>query len=464
MNFTALLGITICSFFIISCSQVNPPSPPFDLNQEMDFLFQHKDNIPTETTGLQLVIIKNGNIIYENAKGSARITGKNKTPLTNEHKVRVASISKFVLTMAFMTLVEEEKVDLDADISNYINFELRNPHFPNRIITPRQVLSHTSSIRDASYYYMGPNEDFQDFFIIGTNPRSAEHFEQGKHYASAPDHGPEDYFTYSNLNFGIISAIVENVSGQRMDQFVKEKIFTPLNLQSSFNVCDLYENSFSKLATIYRKGNGGETWNPEGPWIGQVDDNSISCFYEGEKYQRGQTPDFTALNNYRIGKNPTLFSPQGGLRASAKDLAVIMKVLLNDGKYGSKQIISKSSIDQMMSVTWQYDDLKNNGHTGGEALLGDPKAAGMMTRYGLSTHIINLKDWGLSEHSRILFGHLGSAYGLQGQFWFDPITKDGFVALITGLGDDPDIPDNTIPLFAIEETVLRLGLKGMDNY
>ena len=86
----------------------------------------------------------------------------------------------------------------------------------------------------------------------------------------------------------------------------------------------------------------------------------------------------------------------------------------------------------------------------------------MMTAYGLSTHIVDLKDWGLSEHSRIFYGHLGSAYGLQGQFWFDPVAKNGIVAFITGVGDDPAKARSTIPLSAIGEVVLRLGLRGLD--
>ncbi|MBL4601374.1 MAG: hypothetical protein JKY84_01380 [Emcibacteraceae bacterium] len=140
-----------------------------------------------------------------------------------------------------------------------------------------------------------------------------------------------------------------------------------------------------------------------------------------------------------------------------------MIAILNDGKNGSSTIISKTSIAEMIKPVWQYNDKLKNGHTGGEADLNDPKSSGMMTTYGLSTHIIDLKDWRLTKESSKLYGHLGSAYGLQGQFWFDPITKDGFVALITGLGDNPDKAEKTIPLLAIEEVVLRLGLKAMEQ-
>ncbi|MBL4601569.1 MAG: beta-lactamase family protein [Emcibacteraceae bacterium] len=433
------------------------------LKQQMHALVNNQQKTLTEISGLQMVVIKNGEIIFEHAEGLARRKIGAEVPLTSDHKVRIASISKYVLTVAFMSLVEEGKVDLDEDISEYLGFKLRNPHFPDRKITARHVLSHTSSIRDASSYFMTIEGDFRDFFRPGTTDTSAEYYENGKHFSSGNNQGPGDYFTYSNLNFGIISGIIENVSGQRMDLFVKEKIAVPLGLNISFNACDLYQNNFSALATLYRRGDGGETWDTEGPWLEQVDGDPVGCFYGSPKYKRGETPDKSILDTYRIGHNPTLFSPQGGLRASAKDLAKIMLAILNDGKNSPTTIISKTSIAEMIKPVWRYDDKLKNGHTGGEGDLNDPKANGMMTTYGLSTHIIDLKNWGLTNESKKLYGHLGSAYGLQGQFWFDPITKDGFVALITGLGDNPDKAEKTIPLLAIEEAVLRLGLNAMEQ-
>lgn len=457
---------TLLMILISSCGEQSsnePAQPDFDLKQALYQLAYNEEKKPTEISGLQMVLIKNGNVAFEHAEGIARRGSGANIILTTDHKVRVASISKLVLTIAFMTLVEDGKVDLNADISDYLGFNLRNPNFPDRPITSQYILSHTSSIRDGAYYFMGLSEDFKDFFIPGTtSERSNEHYDSGNHFASGENQGPGDYFTYSNLNFGILSGIIENVSGKRMDLFVKETLFDPMGLNSSFSVCTLYENDFSTVATLYRRGDGGVTWDSNGPWIEQVDGDPIRCYYESESYERGTTPDLSPLNQYQPGKNPTLFSPQGGLRASSRDLAAIMLMLLNGGKHGDAQIISQSSIEEMMKTVWQYDPITQNGHTGGESAPDDPEAMGMMTAYGLSTHIIDLKDWGLSEESRILYGHLGSAYGLQGQFWFDPVTKDGIVTFITGVGDDPGKAPATIPLYAIEEALLRLGLKGLE--
>ena len=456
-----IIGLTACTAKEHDKSSQNSNH---DLKQVLYNLTNNIEKTPTEISGLQMILIKNGDIIFEHAEGLARRTSSAEIPLTTDHKVRIASISKFVLTLAFMTLVEEEKVELDGDISSYLGFTLRNPNFPDRKITARQLLSHTSSIRDGSYYFLGLDQNYKDFFHPGNGQRSAEHFENGAHFASAENQGPGDYFTYSNLNFGILSGIIEMISGERMDIFVKNRLLAPLGIDATFNVCTLYEDNFSKLATLYRRGDGGETWNPDGPWIEQVDGDPIGCYYESEKFSRDVKPDLSPLKLYDLGKNPTLFSPQGGLRASSRDLAVIMQMLLNRGTHNGIQIISESSIREMMKPVWTYDTNLKNGHTGGESALGDPKAAGMMTTYGLSTHVIDLQDWGLSKTSKKLYGHLGSAYGLQGQFWFNPDTKDGIITFITGVGDNPSNATASIPLYAIEETLLRHGLQGINEH
>ncbi|MDG1709047.1 MAG: serine hydrolase, partial [Emcibacteraceae bacterium] len=436
----------------------------FDLKSKLNALVNNPETSPTEISGLQMILIKDGEVSFEHAVGIAHRDIDNNVKLTNDHKVRIASISKFILTMAFMSLVDEGKVSLDDDVSDYLGFKLRNPNFPNRIITTRQVLSHTSSIRDGAYYFMGLDGKFKDFFIAeGNDTKSAAHYDNGNHFAHFQNQGPGDYFTYSNLNFGILSGIAENLSGQRMDIFVKESLFDKLGLTSSFNTCTLYENNYASLATLYRRGDGGTTWNSDGPWLEQVDGDPIGCYYESDRFSRNQIPDLTPLDHYTIGKNPTLFSPQGGLRASSRDLAIIMQLLMNGGIHKGEQIMAKSSIDEMMKTVWQYDPTLSNGHTGGESELGDSASDGMMTAYGLSTHIVDLKNWNLSDKSHIFYGHLGSAYGLQGQFWFDPLTNDGIITFITGVGDDPSKAKATIPLYAIEESLLRLSLKGLDS-
>ncbi|GHE98543.1 serine hydrolase domain-containing protein [Thalassotalea profundi] len=435
-----------------ACSAIDNKVDDYQIVKQQMFDLVNIDKAPTEISGLQLVLVKNGNIVFEHAEGFASITSSgDKQPLSIDHKVRIASISKFVLTMSLMTLVDDGLIDLDEDISQYLGFTLRNPNFPNRKITIKHVLAHVSSIRDNGQYFLPYGKNYQVFF---------EHTNHNGHFADKENQGPGEYFTYANLNFGLIAGVIENVSGLRMDVFAKQALFEPLNLEVSFNACDLFQDEYTQLATLFRRGKGGDYWDKNGPWIPQVDGNEIMCFYGGEKYKRSQRPNLSHLSNYELGSNPTLFSPQGGLRASAKDLAKLMQLFINKN---NNQVVSKEVLSLMLDPVWQYDNSQKNGHTGGESPLDDLSTMGMKTAYGLSTHIIDLQKWGLSNEEHLFYGHLGSAYGLLGQFWFDPLTGDGFIALITGVGDDPAKPESKIPLDAIEEKVLKMSLKALKH-
>ena len=79
--------------------------------------------------------------------------------VTADDPVRVASISKLVVSVGVMKLVEQGKLDLDRDASGYLGWELRNPAFASRPITLRQLLSHTSSVRDHHDEYAIPLGD-----------------------------------------------------------------------------------------------------------------------------------------------------------------------------------------------------------------------------------------------------------------------------------------------------------------
>src|SRR5690242_14123245 len=67
--------------------------------------------------------------------------------VTPDDPVRVASVSKLVATIGVMKLVEAGKLDLDSDVSRWLGWALRNPAFPDRPVTLREILSHTSSVR-----------------------------------------------------------------------------------------------------------------------------------------------------------------------------------------------------------------------------------------------------------------------------------------------------------------------------
>lgn len=400
-------------------------------------------------SGLQLLVIRGGDVAYEYAHGFARLTEKGKLPLGPEHRMRIASISKLVAAVGLMRLVEAAKVDLDKDVSEYLGFDLRNPNFPTEPITLRMILSHTSSIRDGSAYWMEAGERFEDFFLAGR-----PHYDGGAHFASGEGRGPGRFFTYSNLNFGIVAAVIERVSGQRFDRYMRSAVLEPLGLPSSYNVCDLSATQPEKVATLFRKRDENEVWQPQGDWVPQLDHERFSCHYGREPVARGEDPG-EVLPGYVPGSNPTLFSPQGGLRASARDLAVIGRMLMAGGTLDGQQILTQKSVEEMFTPQWHFDANQVNGNTE----EGTEDGRRLFAAYGLSVHVMDLEEWALSSEARVFYGHLGSAYGLMGQFWLDPERGDALISLISGAGDDPDAHPGVSPMYRPSDEIMRWWLR-----
>lgn len=398
-------------------------------------------------SGLQVSLMKAGKPSDGFVFGFALTTETGEHKLRRDHKIRIASISKLVAAIAVMQLVETGKIGLDDDVSDILGWQLRNPNFPSSIITPRQLLSHTSSIRDGSAYWLPAGENFRDFFTAGKPA-----FEDGDHFAKGRGREPGQYFTYANLNFGVLAALVEHASGERFDRYMTAHVFEPLGLEASYNPCDI---AADQLAAAYRKrGPGG--WQPEGPWHAQVDAGRPVCYYGMAMDDATEAQAFAEA--YVPGSNPTIFSPQGGLRASADDLIVIMQMLVNGGEGNGNRIIRADSAEMMLAPVWTYDRRRGNGNTTGEDEPGGP-TEGLMTSYGLSVHRISLSEWGIKDGPDYLYGHLGEAYGVLSHLLFDPATGDGIATIITGSADDPaKAPAGSSPLYRVEEDILRWWL------
>lgn len=404
-------------------------------------------------SGLQVLVIRGGETAYEYVDGFARLTDQGEIPLNHDHKVRIASISKLVATVGLMRLVETGKVDLDRDVSAYLGFSLRNPAFPGLPITLRMILSHTSSIRDGGYYWLESGQRFEDFFLSGR-----PHFDDGAHFASEPGQAPGEFFTYANLNFGVVAAVIERVSGTRFDRYMRQQVLKPLGLQSSYNVCDLSATRPERVAALYRKRDEQEVWRPEGEWVPQLDDKHFSCHYGREPVARGEDPG-EVLPGYQMGENPTLFSPQGGLRASARDLSVIARMLMSGGRHDGTQILGEATLEEMFAAQWSWNPDLDNGNTAEGLDPDDPAYQQLFTAYGLSVHRMDLVEWGLAEQPRLLLGHLGDAYGLMGQFWMDIENGDALISLITGAGDDPDRHRGVSPMYRPSDEIMRWWLR-----
>ena len=351
--------------------------------------------------GLAVIVFKNGKEVYRNMMGNRFLSPRNKNwnlPVTSDSRFRVASISKIFTATGYMQLVEEGKINLDEDVSRYLGFTLRNPNYPNRAITSRMLLSHTSSIRDYPTPYVPFKSNVRSFFT------SADCWTKNR--------APGTNFSYCNLNFVLLATIMEKVSGQRFDKYMTKNVLKPLEIKGSFNLRDFSSGDLQKMGTLYRKTKG-----ESGRYYAQIDDRPI------------ELPNASLLANYRPGTNAGIFSPQGGLRISPEELAHMLQMLMNQGTYKGKQILKSASVQIMEKPVWKYNPSQPNGDIDNDAIESYGLALQYFSGTGSTKPAPNRPDFDL-------VGHLGEAYGFIGGLMWQPGTKNGFVFLQNGFATD----------------------------
>ncbi|WP_395623202.1 serine hydrolase [Sphingomonas daechungensis] len=347
--------------------------------------------------------------------------------VTADDPVRVASISKLVVSIGVMKLVEQGKLDLDSDVSTWLGWSLRNPAYPGRPITLRLLLSHTSSVRDFHDQYAIP---------LGTSVQSV----MAEPSSWDRKHGPgAGYFTYSNLNFPIVASIVERVTGERFDLWMRREVLQPMKLDACYNWPTCRDAKVARAVVLTQAGKpvkddlGGK--QPDCPVY--VEDGPCD------------------LGRWHLGENGALYAPQGGLRISMRDLARVGRMLLGGGTIDGVRLLTPKSVELMLAPAWVFDG--RNGDTD----------HGFYCAYGLATQQIPSAMRGCHDDPAadgiVRSGHAGDAYGLRSGLWIDRLNGTGVAYFVSGLSDDP--PRGASAFRAAEEAAMKrsLGLLGTGN-
>jgi D-alanyl-D-alanine carboxypeptidase len=413
------------------------------------------DKEGAELSGLAVVVVLDGEVRHEAYIGRRFIDAEDPSrdlPVDGDTKFRIASISKSFVAAAAMILVERGLLDLDRDISDYLDFVIRNPHFPDTPITASMLLSHTSTILDADYYTFPLPMRLSDALAEGGSAwNPAVRF-------AGPSPGkpvrPGEWYTYCNLNFGILATAMERITGTRFDLSMRELLLQPLGLDASFNVLQLSDEGFRKLAPLYRKAADEAHWNPSGPWRAQVDDyrgHRPAC---AARLGEGLGPE--ALDRYEIGTNGTIFSPQGGLRISARDLSRFLRLLALGGEIEGIRLLSPESVARMATPLWTWDPAKRNG----ELFMGPTRQTGLGLVRGTDSFDTDGGDRISAPRGLRLWGHHADAYGLRGGILFDPASISGFLYIIGGLPIPPDDHRGKHSTFSIWEEEIQDAVAG----
>lgn len=359
-----------------------------------------------------------GRSVTTGIAGLAQVEPTRRMTLTSP--MRVASISKLVTAFGFMRLIEAGRIGLDDDVSDHLGFALRHPEFRTEVISPRRLLSHTSGLRNGPSYPVPFGRQLQTAFTPG-----GEHWDDGAWFGPATQ-PPGRWFQYADVNFALVAQLIERVSGQRFDLYMREHVFGPLGLTCGFNWSGVPQTVRDQHAVLYRKAQSDAgPFDPNGPWIVQQDGH-VPLAPEIMVTRSPEAKDWP-VTRYQPGENGFVFSPQGGLRASARDLEVLARVLAGQGRYGTVALLKPETIRLMAQPVWR----RRPDATTGDGYDGVMRAYGL----GLQTLLGEAED-DFFEGCQGWIGHLGEAYGLLSGLWVDPRQGRGFVYLISGQAQD----------------------------
>jgi CubicO group peptidase (beta-lactamase class C family) len=245
--------------------------------------------------GMALGIIKGDKIVHLEGFGDAEDSGREVTPQT---PFKIGSMSKSFTALAIIQLAEDGKDDLDAPVRRYIPwFRVATPDASARI-TVRHLLNQTSGLPPAANT------------LVMQEDASADALEKGVRSLSTVelDRPVGQSYEYANLNYSTLGLIIQMVSGESYEQYVKEHILTPLSMNHSFMF--LPEAQRHGLATGHQF------------WFGRPFPGG------GLLYNRG-------------------IAPAGFISSDAEDMSHYLIAQLNGGRYEEAQVLSAEGIAQL---------------------------------------------------------------------------------------------------------------------
>lgn len=246
--------------------------------------------------GAALVIVQDDQIVHLRAFGVADASGHLVTPQT---PFFTGSTGKSITALAIMQLVEAGRIKLDANVQTYLPWFRVADAKASQIISVRQLLNMMSGIPRSIGQEQLANDDVSDS-AIENNVRALAKIE-----LIAP---PGEQYEYSNANYVTLGMIIQAVTGQSFETYIKEFIFKPLDMQNSF--VSKTEAEQDGLAVGYQKWFGIPVASPNLP------------------FSRGSLP-------------------AGELILSAEDFGHYLIAQLNNGNYQGVSLLSPAGIVEM---------------------------------------------------------------------------------------------------------------------
>tara|TARA_R110002049_G_scaffold13509_3_gene58867 strand:+ start:219144 stop:220568 length:1425 start_codon:yes stop_codon:yes gene_type:complete len=283
LSILVLINITI----VTVCYANESDDGYFKLLSEIESI-QKNHNI----AGVSVILVNEHGITHENYFGLADRTSN--TKVTEDTILRVGSITKTVTALAVLKLIEQNKLELSSLISDYLDPLPYVNRYSDRVkITVAQLLEHTAGFQDLS------SHEF-DFKQSGWALEQSFNYDKNSRITKWL---PGEYYSYTNSGAGIVSKVIEVITGRKFEDYVQTEIFDPLNLNS---------------ATFFQ--------------------NELTDQYLATGYDR----DGVSVIPYWH----MLYRAYGALNIRADEMASVVSMLINHGKsVNDRTILTRSSIN-----------------------------------------------------------------------------------------------------------------------
>jgi CubicO group peptidase (beta-lactamase class C family) len=239
--FTLLVFFTC--YFLVPITSTAQSQQDASLARKLDELI--KQRLPAVGPGCVVLVAKKGQIIYKKAFGISDL--RSKKPMLTDMIFRIGSMTKQYTAIAILQLVEQGKIALQDTIQRYAT------EFPSKghPITIENVLSQTSGIPD---YLTLQNHDPAKDRDVYTPAQGVDYFKD-----AALNFTPGSKFEYSNSNFYLLGYIIERVTGQSYDSYIKEHLLKPAGLNHTYYI---YKGeNIPNLTPGYSRPDG-KNWEP----------------------------------------------------------------------------------------------------------------------------------------------------------------------------------------------------------
>ncbi len=346
--------------------------------------------------GLAFALVEAGKLQWSGGYGFASL--ENKMPMTIDHVMHIASVSKTFIGTAAAHAALNDGYDLTRPLAEYSSVTIDHPNDPKHTLNFLHLATHTSGIVDEDETYEAGYAIGQQAFSESLQTFLQSYLQRkGKRYDDEENFNgdkPGEQRQYSNIAAGLAALAIADHVKKPFNDYTRDVIFKPLGMEhTAWFYSKLPE---TKFATVYK---------PEG--------NSFEAY---PRYALATWPD-------------------GGLKTSVRDLSRYLAVMANRGKDDKKQVLD-SKVVELATGPLELDDVSGMS----DRLVG----------HGL---FWSAKMASIGLQGRPLNGHTGSDPGVTTLMFFDPATSRGVIGFANA---DIDSREKMMMFYGLAAKVFEL--------